>query len=695
MTDATVVRHRAHLRPRATKATHFQPHIQGLRAVAVILVVLYHFWPGRISGGYIGVDVFFVISGFLITGQLGREIERTGRISLPQFWAKRARRLLPAALTVLFVGVLLTVFILPLSSLPGSLREILSSAFYVENWSLAASSVDYLAAHDATLAQHYWSLSVEEQFYIVWPFLLLLAAWLGVKLFAGRRWLPIIGIVALVSVASFVLSIAYTHSNPAEAFFVTFTRAWEFGAGAVLALLSRLRPRQAWLSSVLGYGGVLVILVCAYRYDQNTQFPGTAAILPVLGAAAVIVAERRECWWEAGRVLGTAVPRFFGDISYSVYLWHWPLVVIAPYIPGFGTDGWNRVVLVLASFALGWLSKRFVEDPGRQWRWLTARRPRWTYGIVVIGGMAVVALAAGVAFGVQQPKYQAATAELASISAHPPACFGALAGPDCQNPALKGRVIPDAGFGNADEPGHVDCFVQLNESTVKACRFGSSKADAPRVALIGDSHAYQYIETMIRLADRHGWALTTYLKGACPWTTAPVGGPSQTFIDSCTQYRADLKATLAKAPRFDAIFTASLHDTPYVGATTDQVETGFEQAWSQQAKGAPIVTIVDNPDFSVDPNKCLRVSAPVACAEPRDEVLPKVDAMAAAARATQATLVDLTDTYCDEQRCFAVIGGANVYRDQDHLTVTWTLTMSDAMGGAVQKVLASSKVPLE
>ncbi len=689
MTDATAAPSRGRIRPRATKATHFQPHIQGLRAIAVVLVVLYHFWPGRLSGGYIGVDVFFVISGFLITGQLAREIDRTGRISLPAFWAKRARRLLPAALVVLFVGVLLTVFILPLSSLPGSLREIVASAFYVENWSLAASSVDYLSAHDATLAQHYWSLSVEEQFYIVWPFLLLLATWLGVRLFARRRWLPMIGIVVLVTAASFVLSIAYTHTNPSEAFFVTFTRAWEFGVGAILALLPRLRPRQAWLSSVLGYGGVLVILVCAYRYDQNTQFPGTAAILPVLGAAAVIVAERRERWWEAGRVLGTAVPRFVGDISYSVYLWHWPLVVIAPYIPGFGTDGWNRVVLVLSAFVLGWLSKRFIEDPGRQWRWLTARRPRWTYGIVVIGGMAVVALAAGVALGVQQPKYQAASDQLASISAHPPDCFGALAGPDCVNPALKNSVIPDAGFGNADEPDHPECFIELNESAVKACHFGSTDPGAPRVALIGDSHAYQYIETMIRLADDNGWALTTYLKGACPWTTAPVGGASQTFIDSCTQYRANLKATLAKAPRYDAIFTAALHDTPYVGATTGQIEKGFETAWAQQAKGAPIVTIVDNPDFAVDPNKCLRVSAPAACAEPRDQVLPKTDAMAAAARASGATLIDLTDKYCDATECFAVVGGANVYRDQDHLTVTWTLTMSDAIGSAVQKVLGA------
>jgi peptidoglycan/LPS O-acetylase OafA/YrhL len=167
----------------ASKATHFQPHIQGLRAIAVILVVLYHFWPGRLGGGYIGVDIFFVISGFLITGQLARELDRTGTIKLPAFWGKRVRRLLPASITVLVFCTLATIFILPLSGLVDSLKEILASTFYFENWSLAAGSVDYLGAHSATMVQHYWSLSLEEQFYVVWPLLLLGATWVGVKLF--------------------------------------------------------------------------------------------------------------------------------------------------------------------------------------------------------------------------------------------------------------------------------------------------------------------------------------------------------------------------------------------------------------------------------------------------------------------------------------------------------------------------------
>ena len=199
----------------------------------MLLVVVYHFYPGRLSGGYIGVDIFFVISGYLITGQLARELSRTGRIALPAFWAKRARRLLPASIVVLIFATLMTLLVLPLSGLVASLREILASTFYVENWALAASAVDYLSSSDESLVQHYWSLSLEEQFYILWPLLLLGAAWLAAR---TRRANTLVVVVAVATILSFIFSVAYTSSNPSEAYFSTFTRIWEFGVGALLAL---------------------------------------------------------------------------------------------------------------------------------------------------------------------------------------------------------------------------------------------------------------------------------------------------------------------------------------------------------------------------------------------------------------------------------------------------------------------------
>ncbi|GAA3730676.1 acyltransferase family protein [Leifsonia bigeumensis] len=672
------------LRQRPTKASHFLPHVQGLRAIAVMLVVLYHVWPGRLSGGYIGVDIFFVISGFLITGQLARELDRTGRIALPSFWAKRARRLLPAAITVLVFCALAVLFLLPLSSLVSEAKEILASTFYFENWQLALSSVDYLASHDATTVQHYWSLSLEEQFYIVWPLLLLGATWLGVKFFAARRWLPMVGIVVVVSVVSLAASAFYTATNPAEAYFVTWTRFWEFGAGAILALLPRLRPTGAWWPNLIGYAGLAMILAAAWFFDRDTPFPGYTALLPVIGTAMVITTDRAKHWWDVGSVLGGPPQRFVGDISYSLYLWHWPLIIVAPYIPGWGLSGWNRVALIAICFLLAWLTKKFIEDPVRTWKFFTLRRPRITY-LGVIGLMAVSSLFVGAAWVVNNPRYEAEAAELQQIRADLPDCFGALAGPDCENPELAGAIIPSPGFGNADSPGHVECFVQLNESAVKACHFGSESPDAPRIALIGDSHAYQYIETLIALADERGWSLTTYLKGACPWTTAPVSGPSPAFTASCVDWRANLADELSAVAPYDVVFTAALAHTPYTVSAADHDEVlrdGFLEAW-KQAAGAAIVTIVDNPDFVEDPNKCLRNAAPDACTELRADVLAQTDPLALAGAMAGATVLDFTDSYCDDTVCFSVVGGANVYRDQDHLTRTFALTLGPAIGDAI------------
>ncbi|MCU1639094.1 MAG: acyltransferase [Microbacteriaceae bacterium] len=672
-----------------TPPVHFQSHIQGLRAIAVLLVVVYHFWPGRLSGGYIGVDIFFVISGFLITGQLARELRSTGRIALPGFWAKRARRLLPASIVVLIFSTLATLFLLPLSGMLASLREILASTFYVENWALAAGSVDYLGSSDESLVQHYWSLSLEEQFYILWPLLLLAGTWLGAKFFARRRWAFLIALVVAVSVLSLATSVLYTATNPSEAYFSTFTRIWEFGVGAVLALLPALRPRGAVLTNVIGYAGLAAVLGAGYFFDRETPFPGYMALIPVLGTAAIIVSGRQERWFDIGSVLSGRPQRFVGDISYSLYLWHWPLIVIAPYIPGWGLGTINRIALFLACFVLGWLTKKFVEDPARSWTYLTRRRPRVTYGWA-IGAMALTALLVAGTFAIQNPRYQTAASELQHITETPPDCFGAAASAGCENPELESSVIPSAGFGNADKPGHTECFVQLNDSTVNPCQFGSTDDAAPRVALVGDSHAYQYLEAMIDLAEQNGWALTTYLKGACPWTTAQVGGPSAAFTDSCAAFQRNLAAELAAQTPYDAIFTAALAATPIVAGDEMQAAVdGFAEAWATQAQGAPVVTIVDNPDLDDDPNKCLRLNAASECTVPRDDVLASEDPVAlAAASAEDVTLLDFSDTFCSAEECFAVIGGANVYRDQDHLTVTFAGTMAPFIGDAIKSALA-------
>ncbi|RFA16283.1 hypothetical protein B7R21_02575 [Subtercola boreus] len=733
-------------------SAHFLPHIQGLRAIAVLLVVIYHFWPGRLTGGYIGVDVFFVISGFLITQQLSRELERTDRIRLPTFWAKRVRRLLPAALLVLLFSAVMTLTIMPLSALAENVREILASAFYVENWALAANSVDYLAAsNDASLVQHYWSLSLEEQFYLVWPILLLAASAFGVRRFAKRRaargagsgpvsgsrsgagrlaegiaqggpavgqarWNAMIVLVVLATVASFVLSIVFTKNDPASAYFVTYTRVWEFGVGALLALLPRFRPARVWQSNLLGYAGIAAVVGAGFVFDRNTPFPGYAALVPVLGTAAIIVSHRATRRFDAASVLGSRVPRFIGDISYSLYLWHWPLIVVAPFVPGWGLSIYNRIALLAICFLLAWLTKKFVEDPTRRWSFWTKRKPRVSFAFMV-AGMAVASLVIGGVSVVQQPKYDAAASELARTVANLPDCFGAAEGPNpvvtgalattadpaaadaasssCPDPALADTIIPSPGFGNADRPSHPECLVTLNDSTLSACHFGSSEPSAKRVALIGDSHAYQVLGPFIQLAEQNGWALTTYIKGGCTWNTEAMTG-ADAFSVSCNTWRSNLTAELASVQPYDAVFTASLADEAAPGTSTEgqALAAGFSAAWNQVTSlGTPVVTMVDNPSWSDDPNKCLRAGSAADCVEPRSEGLvadpPVASAAAAAAAAGQnVTLLDFSDTFCTAEDCLAVIGGANVYRDQDHLTNTFAMTLAPYFRAVILAALA-------
>ena len=660
----------------------------------MLFVVLYHFWPGRLSGGYVGVDIFFVISGFLITAHLARELASTGRVDLGQFWARRARRLLPASLLVLlFCAIVAAVPLLtPTSALPSEMREIIASTFYVENWYLAFNSADYLAlSGDPTTVQHYWSLSLEEQFYVLWPLLMLLAAWIAVKWFRGARLRAAAIAIGVVSLASFIFCVVYTISDPAPAYFVTFGRMWQFGVGALIALVPRLRVNNAVVSFVLGWAGILVLIYTAFTFDGQTVFPGYMALLPTLGAAAIIAASNTQRWWYPTRLLAIRPMRFTGDISYSLYLWHWPLIVIAPSVPFWGLTIYHRVALLCICFVLAWLTKRFIEDPMRSWKPLTSRRPRVTLW-ASLGAMVVVAAVALGGWAANASTYQQGVQAIQDVRENPPACFGAAS---ILDPACEGKapdtVLPAPGFAGADSPDEPQCFIQLNDSRPISCEFGSDAPDAPRVALVGDSHAYQLLATFQRIAEREGWHLTTYFKGACPWNTTPLA-TAGSFGAACSDWREGISEQLADN-RFDVVFTSAISNTPYaVGeheSSFDAAVAGYREAWSSMTdRGIPVVTVVDNPGWETDPNKCLRSRDVSECSSPRAERLPENDPIRDAAKdAVGVTLLDFTDVYCDAETCFPVVGGANIYRDQDHLTVTFADTLVPQFTAALQDAL--------
>ena len=379
----------------------FRPDLEGLRALAVVLVLLYHAEIPGFGGGFVGVDVFFVLSGFLITGLIVREIGQTGRVSLPAFYARRARRLVPAALLVIAVTMLASVFLLPPLRVPDVAGDAAASALYVSNIRFALQATDYLQADVApSPLLHYWSLGVEEHFYLVWPALLAITAGLA----RGRTRLIAL-VIAVVAGASLALSIVLTDAAAPWAFFSLPTRAWELGLGAIVAVTAvHLARAPARLSAGAAAAGVGLIVAAGIVIGQDTPYPGLAALLPTIGAALVIAAGTGGTVSATARLLGRRPVRFMGRISYSLYLWHWPILVLPAAALGTALPMPARIGLALLAIPIAAASQRWVEEPihrGRLLERFGGRRPSRSLALAGVLSLAValVSVGAGAAFG--------------------------------------------------------------------------------------------------------------------------------------------------------------------------------------------------------------------------------------------------------------------------------------------------------
>lgn len=335
----------------------YRPELQALRAVAIAAVVIEHSWPGAAPGGYVGVDVFFVVSGFLITSQLMREHAATGLIRLRRFYLRRARRLLPSAAIVLVATAGMTFLVVPWREWREYFTEIGASALYVQNWAI-------LAGPDATTAvRHFWSLSVEEQFYFVWPLMLIAAIALAVAVRRPRAL--VVGVVlGVIAAASLAYSIVMTGLDYQVAYFSTFARVWEFAIGGLVALLP-LRIPGRWADVAL-WLGLAAIAGAIFGIRDATAFPGVLALLPVLGTVAIIVASHEGVPGSARALVNLRPVQWLGAISYALYLWHWPVLLFAPLAIGVPSPTWFMVILLSGAVVLAWATTRFVENPVRR-----------------------------------------------------------------------------------------------------------------------------------------------------------------------------------------------------------------------------------------------------------------------------------------------------------------------------------------
>ena len=662
-------------------------------------MVAFHVWPDAVPGGFVGVDVFLVISGALITSGLLRELERTGTLSLPGFWARRARRLLPAGLLVLTVTTAALMALIPLDRWEPMLAELRASVLYVQNWQLASSAVDYFAANDApSPVRHFWSLSVEEQFYLAWPPILLGVAALTRRGRPVARRRGMLAAIALATGASLAYALLRTNQDPTAAYFSTPARAWEFGAGALLVALPAAGRTPVVVRALAAWGGLAAIAVAALAYDESTPFPGTAALLPVLGAVAVLWAGMPARPWAPSRGYALHPVQRLGDLSYAVYLWHWPLLILAPYLLDRRPGTLALVCVVALTVGLAWLTERLVETPVRRGA-LARRRARWTF-LAAAGGMAAtLGLIAVAAHHLDATRSAAADRTRATLAAAPE-CLGAAArDPErpCRNPRLRTAVIPAP--VEARSTGNAPCDLRERSSRLRVCAFGADTGDPGTLALIGDSHAAHWRATLDATADAKRWRGVSLTYTGCPLSTA-TRKLREPDLGLCTQFKAEVFGWLRRHPEVRTVVVAALAGGTGVRtrAGQDPFETavrGYIEAWRRlPASVRRIVVLRDNPKEGKGTLECIQRAidagrpAGPACALPRREVLDRDPAVEAARRvgAPRVQVADLTERFCDRSRCFGVIGGVLVHRDQDHLTPVFARTLGPALQRALDRL---------
>jgi peptidoglycan/LPS O-acetylase OafA/YrhL len=679
-----------------------RPDIEGLRAVAVLLVVAFHAGFRGMSGGYVGVDVFFVLSGFLITGLLADELVQSRRISFSRFYGRRARRLLPMATVVLIAtGVAFTIVLSPLDR-SDLVRDIRASALYFANWHFAINSTDYMSAVDKSPVLHYWSLSVEEQFYLLWPVLLVLVTRSWRRGNSTRQPLRrMIVALAVVAAASLTLSILLTPDSAPYSYYGLHTRAWELAAGGLLALGSQWVDRlPVAVRGVAGWAGLAGIVASAFVITRATPFPGSVALLPVISTLFVVAAGGPRVVGGVTGLLSVRPLTYIGRISYAWYLWHWPCLILAGVLAGgaeaagrnqagamiIPAHGWTALAAVSVSFVLSAASYRLYENPIRRSAWLAAAKHR----SLALGATLTTATVAFVSLAI--PLGSAARAgSVVAVTAPKPAAGGSDGSASTASDAphrVKLTLSPKQ--ARNDRPGSTPGCKSTQTTTRPslACLFGDPDGTIT-VALIGDSHAHMWLPALDRIAKKRHWKLYMWEKPSCPMIRLTVRLPE--FHDaypSCAAYHENVLRLMRRIGGVDTVI--SLHFTGYPRhlGTADNEPLSYDEAirawgpaWADmeadlQAVAKRVVVVHDDPRSPVDVPACIAAhrADTTPCSFPRGPGLRDSNAVFGAERkaSTPGTgFVNLNDLLCPGAVCPVIwYDGTIMYRDSHHLTAT-------------------------
>lgn len=689
-----------------------------MRALSILMIMVWHAGFNILPGGFVSLDVFFVISGFLITQLLVEELRTTGRLRLRRFYGRRAKRLLPAPTVVIVVSAVLALFVLPRSQWISTAYDVIFTALYSMNWWLAAQSTDYFnQSTTQSIFEHFWSLSVEEQFYLVWPCLLAYVA--ARSLQRGKRNLgvPLLVAFALIGVPSFAWSVYYSAVEPGPAYFVTTTRAWEFALGGALAMLTftdRKLPRG--VAIVVGWAGLITIFAAARVLTPSDAYPSYLALIPCLATCAMITAG-----FTAGRagpiaVLGTAPMQVVGRMSYSLYLCHWPVLTLTAAAVGRELSPIEGLVAVLLSVIPAYLLHKYIENPIRYSRTMfrdsghMLKAAAVAMCVSLLAGMtlylaswpppppfvapaiATVAVAdesdpidGSGASGLPKPDPRLNPNSIlgAGILGDPP-----LGDPNGAPKETSPQIVPDPTVAGED---YIQCTQVIESSEVRSCAYGKQDSSTV-VAVVGDSHANQWIPGLSKVAEANGWALIEYTKAACSFSDVLVATKDQKAYPSCNEWSAALLERLLTTERPTMVITTQSSKGVFVDGELrydpvgkSALAEGLRRYYQALVDaGIPVLVIQDSPEPQVDVAECVEQNKTklTECAGDRAVMVAEdhdAEQIQAANGLADVRTVDFNDAICPTDKCAPVIGNVLIYRDNSHLTGTYVRTLIPIM----------------
>ena len=680
----------------------FRPEIEGVRAVAALLVAIYHIWLGSVSGG---VDVFFIVSGYLITTSLLSKMEREGRINLFDYLLGLARRLFPIAFTVLLFTTLFSILILPETVWKQTIPEIFSSAFYFQNWQLANTAVDYLAQDNgASPFQHFWALSIQGQFYVTWPLIIISAYFIARKALKLPVRKTLLAVLSIIFTVSLGYSIYITSGNQPWAYFDTFARVWEFSLGGILALLIPYLTFKKSVSFVIGWFGLAVICFTGILLPVSNVFPGYAALLPTGGVMLVILAAENGSRFGVEKLLGSKPFLYLGNISYGFYLWHWPILIF--YYAYLGTDTVSYLgglAILLSAFGLSIVSVKYLESPVRK---ISVTKSKTKLAGILVALMLPV-LFVGTSWEVYVDKLQECLNE--EFTAGDYLGENAISGDINQNSDIEPNEeyiledypgarsishnikpnsdiepIPTSVNAKNDYPlfyGDKDCYSNSKEAGVTKCSYGETDNPDYTIALVGGSHSGHWLPALEIVSEKQNLQIDLYNKDACRFSSDNFKGR---LSKSCMDWNDAVMEPLLSDPPDLVITTANV-------SSGDTIPAGYLSKWRELEGITKVFAIRDNPRMIEDPPSCVEKN-PDQCSRPRGDALPAIPPWENTENIPDNVIfVDMSDYFCDEETCSPVIGNVLVYRDTHHITASYSKTMAPALEEHIVKALENLK----